>query len=130
MKLPDFVHRTIGRSPVETNSEVLTGAFGGVPARVSPTNVSSVFTHLPGRSMSGVTSPIAARPPSAPMLRSSSYHTQIPGTGRLLGLDTTSFQRGTTDVHPAAVSDVEHVAANAGVHSTVARRVQRGNGSV
>ena len=130
MKLPDIVHRTINRSPVETNTEVLTGAFGGVLPRVSPTNVSSVFTRIPGHGMAGVSSPIAARPPSAPMLKSASYHTQIPGTGRLLGLDTISFKRGTTDIHPAAVSDVEHVASNVGIHPTVARKVQRGNGSV
>ena len=130
MRLPDFVHRTIGRSPIETNTEVLTGAIGGVLPRVSPTNVGNVFTRIPGHGMSGVSSPIAARPPSAPMLNSANYHSQIPGVGRLLGLDVTSFKRGTSDVHPAAVSDVEHVSANIGVHPTVARKVRRGNGSV
>lgn len=130
MRLPNFLHRGVQASPVNSNSETLTGAIGGVPARISPSNVGNVFTQIPGRSMSGVTSPIASRPPSAPMLNSASYHTQNPGVGRLLGLDTTSFQRGTPDVHPAAVSDVEHVSSNAGVHSTVARKVLNGGQSV
>lgn len=114
------------KPPVERNQEVLTGAFGGVPARVSPTNVSSVFTHIPGRGMSGVSSPIAARPPAAPMLNSADYHSQIPGIGRLLGVDAVTFKRGTPDVHPAAVSDVQHVSESIGVHPTVARKMRQG----
>lgn len=123
----DRVHKV---SPIETNTEVLTGAYGGVPPRISPTNIGNVFTTIPGHGMSGVSSPIAARPSSAPMLKSSQYHTQIPGVGRLLGLDTVSFKRGTDNVHPAAVSDVEHVSGQAGIHPSVARKVRRGDGSV
>lgn len=130
MKMPNFLTRFAEKSPVQTNTETLTGAFGGVPARISPSNVGNVFTHIPGHGMSGVSSPIASRPPGAPMLKSATYHTQIPGVGRLLGMDTTSFRRGTDAVHPAAVSDVEHLSANTGVHPTVARQVSRGNGSV
>lgn len=130
MKLPNTVVRFFDKAPApETNTQTLTGAFGGVPARVSPSNVSNVFTSLPGRSMAGVSSPIAARPPSAPMLKTALYHSLIPGVGRNLGLDTTSFRRGTDAIHPAAVTDVEHVSAN-GVHASVARKVSRGNGSV
>lgn len=134
MPFKSYLAKTAGRfmdkSPVETNSEVLTGAIGGVPPRISPTNVGNVFTAIPGRGLAGVSSPIAARPPSAPMLNSANYHSQIPGVGRLLGLDVTSFKRGTDNVHPAAVSDVEHVKDTTGIHPTVARKVRRGNGSV
>ena len=130
MKVPNFLSRTVDQTPAETNSQVLTGAIGGVVPRITPTNVSNVFGSLAGHGMSGVSSPIAFRPPSAPMLKSATYHTQIPGVGRLLGMDTISFRRGTNDVHPAAVSDVEHLSANVGVHPSVARKVSRGNGSV
>lgn len=130
MKVPNFLTRIAEKSPVETNTETLTGAYGGVPARISPSNVSNVFTRIPGHGMSGVSSPIASRPPSAPMLNSPLYHTQIPGVGRLLGMEVTGFRRGTDAVHPAAVSDVEHLSANTGIHSSLVRKVSRGNGSV
>jgi hypothetical protein len=78
----------------------------------------------------GISARIAERPNSAPMLKSADYHTQIPGIGVLRGMPTIGFKRGTDAVHSAAVSDVEHVRGTIGVHPTVVRQVQRGNGSL
>lgn len=133
MKFPNTLTRFVDKAPApETSGQTLTGAFGGVPARISPSNIANVFRSNPtnGALSRGVSSPIAYSPPSAPMLKSAEYHTQIPGVGRLLGMPTVGFRRGTDSIHPAAVTDVQHISSNTGAHPTVARKVLRGNGSV
>lgn len=116
----------------ETTTEVTNGAFAGIVPRIFPTNVQNVFTMLPMGNIgsSGISTRVAARPNSAPMLDSSDWFTQIPGIGILKGMPTKSFGRGTDDVHPAAVSDAEHVSDKFGVHPTIRRKVLRGDGSL
>lgn len=116
----------------ETTAEVTNGAYAGIGARVFPTNTNSIFTLLPmgNIGVSGIAPRIAARPNSAPMLDSSDFFTQIPGIGILNGMPTRSFQRGSPNVHPAAVSDAEHVSDKFQVHPTIRRKVLRGNGSL
>lgn len=127
-----IIDRLNKKAPTPTiNREITTGAYGGVIPRTFPTIVNPIYTPIPHAPLTGgITARIADRPNSAAMLSSADYHTQIPGIGRLMGMPTIPFRRGTTDVHPAAVSDVEHVSLTAGVHPTVIRQVRRGNGSL
>ena len=103
----------------------------GSPTRVFSTAFSNLFSFNPvgNYPKSGVTSPIAARPPSAPMLEDAMYHSNIPGIGKLLGVASRPFVRGTLDVHPAAVSDVEHVSSQR-IHPTIKRKVLMGDKSL
>lgn len=118
----------------ETSTEVVTGAYGGVRARITPTNINPIFSTQPrggGGITGGITTRIADRPNSAPMLNSSDFHSNIPGIGTLRnGLPTISFRRATDAVHPAAVSDAIHVRDSIGVHPTVRRKVLRGHESL
>lgn len=117
----------------ETTTEVVTGAFGGVRARITPTNVNSIYSQIPrggGGITGGITPRIADRPNSAPMLSSADWHTNIPGIGILRSLPTVGFQRGTDLIHPAAVTDATHIRDTIGVHPTIRRKVLRGNGSL
>lgn len=126
-----ILDRIKSRKPqVEITSEVVTGAYGGARARITPTNINSIFTQLPGQGLSGISTRAAARPNSAPMLKSSTWHTNIPGIGVLRGMPTTPFSRGTEDIHPAAVSDATHIRQHYGVHPTIRRKILRGNGSL
>lgn len=118
------------KSLVETTSEVVTGAYGGARARITPTNINPIFTQLPGNGLAGISTRTAARPNSAPMLTSSTWHTNIPGIGVLRGMPTTPFSRGTEDVNPAAVSDATHIRQHHGVHPTIRRKILRGNESL
>lgn len=103
----------------------------GRPVREFPTTVSNLFHFNPvgNYPRSGVTTPIAARPNSAPMLEDSLFHSNIPGISRLLGIASRPFMRGTVDIHPAAVSDVEHVVSGR-VHPTTKRKVLMGDKSL
>ena len=120
------------KAPTPTiTTEVMTGGYGGIPARVFSTLVHPVFTRIPGaRAGGGVSTPIADRPNSASMLKTAAYYTQIPGIGVLNGMATKGFKRGTAVAHPAAVTDVTHVRQTVGVHPTVVRQVRRGNSSL
>lgn len=104
---------------------------GGSPAREFPTQVANLYHFNPvgNYPRTGVTTPIAARPNSAPMLEDSFYHSNIPGIAKLLPFITRPFVRGTLDIHPAAVSDVEHVALGR-IHPTTKRKVLMGDKSL
>lgn len=127
-----FLDRINKTAPTPTvNREITNGAYGGVVPRTFPTITNPIYGSIPIPQLGGgITSRIAQRPNSAPMLKSATYHTQIPGIGLLMGMPTVDFKRGTTDVHRAAVSDVQHVKAIAGVHPTTVRQVRRGVGSL
>lgn len=117
----------------ETTTEVVNGAFGGVRARITPTNVNPVFTRQPrggGGITGGLTARIADRPNSAPMLNSADWHTNVPGIGILRSMPTIPFRRGTDLIHPAAVTDATHIRDTIGVHPTVRRKVLRGHESL
>lgn len=118
----------------ETTTEVVTGAYGGVRARITPTNTNPIYSPQPrggGGITGGLTARIADHPNSAPMLNSSNFHSNIPGIGKLRnGLPTVGFSRGSAAIHPAAVSDATHIRDTIGVHPTVRRKVLRGDGSI
>lgn len=111
----------------ESHVTVHAGSFGGVIPRKFPTTTANIFTKLPTGNIgnSGIAPRIAARPNSASMLSSSEYYTQIPGIGILQGMMTKPFSRQTSDIHPAAVSDVTHL--RGGVHPTTSRKVLQGD---
>lgn len=123
------------RAPVqrpEVASVVENQGGAGVLPRVFPVNVNQVFRQLPRppyTASGGVSSPVAYRPNSAPMLDSSSYYSEIPAIGLNLGIPSRPFKRGTMDVHPAAVSDAVHVRGS-GVHPTIRRKVLMGDKSL
>jgi hypothetical protein len=111
------------KAPVETI--MTTGAFGGVPSRTFPTNVASVFSSLPGSGLGGIKQPIAYRPPTAPMLRSASFHSNaIIGSPTAKGMLVTAFERGKSLVNNAAIDRATHVMGHS--HATFRRRILRG----
>lgn len=112
-------------------AQVVPNRDSATPVREFPTQVANLFHFNPvgNYPRSGVTTPIAARPNSAPMLEDSMLHSNIPGIGRLLGVASRPFMRGTLDIHPAAVSDVEHVISGR-IHPTTKRKVLMGDKSL
>jgi hypothetical protein len=105
-------------------SVVVTGAYGGVPSRRFPTDVQQTFFPLVGSGMPGIGNRIAFRPPGAPMLQTSDFHSNANVSGMTKGMATAGFERGKSSINSAAIDRATHITDLA--HATLRRKVLRG----
>lgn len=103
------------------HEEVTAGAFGGVPSRTFPSVVlGSVFGALAMGNIpsSGIAPRIAFRPPSAQMLKSSDYHTNIPTASGFVG-------QSKAVAFGAHTSETTHPGKGLSVHPSVSRHLRQ-----
>lgn len=128
MKIIERIRGKVAPPVKKFHGEAETGAYGGVLSRISPTTVGNIFSFLPtGIRQGGASTPIAARPPRAPMLESADFHSLIPsGSGFVKQTWAKSWSRvGPTGVHSAAVDQATHIDSRT-VHPTTKRKQLRG----
>lgn len=110
------------------HQEHITGAYGGVPPRITPSAIDHLFSlpPLPFRP-GGIQVNLAARPPAAPMLDSGAFHSGIPtATGMVRNTPSTGFTRG-GGIIPSAQDAASHINPGS-VHPTTVRKNLRGTG--